>query len=241
MHAKLSLPTFASFLLLACMYASSSWAARPVRVLVAPVASDEDPGSAATLSHEIETSVREASADLDVVTTSAIDTKVALGCLTGDDTSCIVELADSAGVDAVIRSHLGHVGRETVLTLAVIDGKHASVLAQSSRRVAANNTAHLLDELPGLAAEVLHKAGLVSRPIAIPVTLTVVGGVVLAGAALGVVASTLWTLDYNNAKLTRDDAKTFESLAPVAWIGAIAGVALGATATTIGIVGLVGE
>ena len=241
MHAKLSLPALASLLLLVSLYASSSWAARPVRVLVAPVASEDDPGSAATLSQEIATAVREASADIDVVTTSAIDTKIALGCLSGDDTACIVELADSAGVDAVIRSHVGHVGRETVLTLAVIDGKHARVLAQGSRRVAANNTAHLLDVLPDLASEVLRKAKLIERSLAAPIALTSVGGVVAVGAAIGVAASAVWTLNYNNASLTRADARTYEALAPVAWIGSVAGLVAGAAVATVGIVWLVEE
>ncbi|MDP2340276.1 MAG: hypothetical protein Q8O67_04910 [Deltaproteobacteria bacterium] len=227
--------TAVRFLVVVVVAAFSPEVLAGARIFVTPILNDTNPGSSQTLSRAVETAVKAALPDAEIVTTSALDTAIEMSTMrdcvgsAGPDDgadSCLSELADAIDVDYIARPHLGRVGRELVLTLSLLDGRRAVVLAQGHRRVAMDSPGALLDVVNGLAKEVVRAADLRSdRPRArvVPITPIIAagGGVVGVGVgalALGVRGSL--SGDYERARLDRGQAQFYELIdAPFLWGG----------------------
>ena len=225
-----------------CFLAAAPAAAS--RLFVTPIGFPSDAELARTLTRAVETAVVEAIPGADVTTTAALDTAVELQvireCVSDQEQgSCISEIAQAVDVDFVVRPHLGQVGSELVLTLSVLDGNKATVLAQGNRRTALGDPARLLDVIPGLVREVADGAGLPTAPgrtdkppadaaldtglhkplPALPLALALVG-VVGAGLGVGLQA---WALVQgyrrSQAELSAEDAAAIEQVGPAGLVG----------------------
>lgn len=212
----------------------------PVRGVVTAV-------EAETFTRTIESAVLKKVVGVDVVTPRALDTKLELdlvkACDTGDDTACVVDFAQSMGVQYVLRSTLARLGDTSLLTVSLYDGRRAALLAQGQRTATA--TQGLLGEVPGLVLEVARAADLtvvVEKPKAPPYVAIaeVTGGsvVLLGSVATHLVSFLLIEPSYNRADFSRSDAGTWELTRPVAFGAPVVGYLVGAGLVGVGIYSL---
>lgn len=211
--------------------------ARADRIFVAPIPGD-DP-EAAALSRSLETAVLKRVLDADVVTPRALDTQVEMellkACRTGDDTSCVVDFAQSMGVDWVLRPQLGSVGDRAILTVSLYDGQRAALVGQGERHAPKDAPERLLEQVPDLVTEVAGAAGLrvvVPRPPAPPlVAWGAVGGgalLLVVSGATHVLAFAVFEPSYEKAEMTRDQARAWELARPAAYAAPVLGYLGGA-------------
>lgn len=224
-----------------------------VRVLVTPIVAGDDEAareSARTLTRSVETALRAAIDDVEIVTPAALDTQVELSvareCVAGlsDDagavSTCMTELADAIDVDYIARPHLGRLGQELVLTLSLIAGDRAIVVAQGQRRADASSPEALLDQIPGLARAVADDADLghVRRSgRVVPVVPIVVAGsglVVVGAGVVGLAIRGSLSGPYGRGELGRNDARLYEGIDGPFLIGGIAAVVVGGVAAVGG-------
>jgi hypothetical protein len=210
----------------------TSSAALATRVLVAPVSGDNDAATRETLGHAIEARVAHAMPSSEIVSTTTIENASELAALrdcVGDDVAaaCLSEVAGAANAEIVVRSHLGSIGDELVLSVSVLDATTSKVLGQGQRRVERTRAATLLDRTPELVDEALRASGHFEGPAVsvVPAVVTVVGGAALTAGVVAWAVFGLRTAAYNNAELTADDAAAFEQ--------ARTPLVLGATALTV--------
>ena len=219
--------------LCAAFFAGFSTPARAdIRIFVTPIHNEADLEIGRTLTRATETALKAAIPDAEIVTPAALDTAIEMNAVrdcvgsTGSDgtDSCLTELADAVDVDYIARPHLGRIGDDLVLTLSILDGRRAVVLAQGLRRVSARDPAELLDVVTGLAKEVARGADLRStrrRPVPLAPIVVSAGGVVAVGLgalALGVRGGLAG--DYERARLDRSQAQAFELIdQPFLWGG----------------------
>jgi hypothetical protein len=226
--------------------------AQATRIFVAPVApagseaqGAAGDGAAAALTAAIEASVLKRIAGADVVTPRALDTQLELdlvrACRTGDDTSCVAELAEAMGVDLVLRPQLAVLGRRAILTLSLYDGARAALLGQAQRDTPRERPEELLEQVPDLVAEVGRAAGLrviTPRPKALPALALAelgAGGLLLLGAgAVHLFAFLAAEPAYQGAELSRDEARAWEVARPIAFAGPILGYLGGAALLGLG-------
>lgn len=195
----------------------ASTMANATRVLVAPVSGDNDAPTRATLGRAIEASVARAMPDDEIVSTTTIENASELAALrdcVGDDVAaaCLSEVAGAANAEIVVRSHLGQIGDELVLSVSVLSATSSKVLGQGQRRVPRAHAAALLDRTPELVNEVLRSSGHLhgASTSAVPVVVAAVGGTALAAGAVVWVVFGVGAAAYANADLTADEASTFE-------------------------------
>lgn len=237
---------FAAFI--ALMFVGMATHARATSMFVAPVPAVRGAVSQAeadALSRAIESAVLARVIGIDdVVTPSALDAKLeidlAKACTTGDDASCVVDFAQSLGVQYVMRPSLSRLDGTSMLTISLYDGKRASLLGQGMRQ--ARETSRLLDEMRPLVAEVAQAAGLnvaVERPkpSAVPAIIEITSGSVLVVASAVTHAMSLLVVEpgYQRAEFTRDDARTWEAARPFAYGLPVLGYIAGATLIGIGV------
>jgi hypothetical protein len=79
--------------------------------------------------------------------------KDAIGC---NDVRCAAELGGALGADAVLSGEVGQLGSRYNVSLTVIDSQKSVVLARASALMPANDD-ELLDAVPGLVADLIHK------------------------------------------------------------------------------------
>ena len=219
------------------MVSSSAGASR---ILVLPVAGDGDASRSATLGRAIETAVRDALPDEEVMTTASLQTSVEVSqlqdCVSDEAVgACVSELADAANADIVVRPHLGRLGDELLLTMTVTAGSSARLVAQGQRRVDAGHPSDLLDVIPGLARQTIADAGLGgvgawTAPI-VPMVVAVGGAV---GIGLGLVVLKLRdqaATQYASGELSRASARDFETYGPTILVGGVGLVVAGALST----------
>lgn len=234
-------------LLAALLGASGAHAAR---IFVAPLPGD-DP-EALALTRAVETAVLKRVVDADVVTPRALDTKVELellkACQSGDDTSCVVDFAQSMGVDWVIRPQLAALGDRVILTLSLYDGQRAALVGQGERHAPRARPEQLLEEVPDLVVEVARAGRLrviVPRAPAPPVlAFTALGAgalVVLASAATHALTFAVLEPSYQKAEMSRDDARAWEAARPVAIGAPVLGYLGGAALLGVGVWALTRE
>ncbi len=226
-----------------------------LRILVTPIVAAEGADSSEvernrTLTRSVETALRAAIPDVEIVTPAALDAAIELetvrDCVDAEVTgSCLTELADAVDVDYIARPHLGRVGDELVLTLALLDGHRALVVAQGQRRARADRPADLLDAIDALAVALAADAklgaaasstrggGLPMVPIAASVGGAVVAGV---GATLLIVRGSI-AGPYDAGDLALEDARGYEAINRPFLIGGIGAVVVG-TLVTLGGAGL---
>ncbi len=221
-------------------------AAARVRILVTPIRDSGAGGdeTAKTLTRAVETALAGAVKDVEIVTPAALDTAIEIesardcvGPKESDDSkvvsSCLSELADAIDVDVIARPSLGRIGSELVLTLTLLDGERAVVVAQGQRRADKDSPEALLDQIPGLAKEVAKDADLViagKRKRAVPVGAIVVAGsgAVVAGLGVGALAVRgVYSGDYERGALDRDEARAYEFIDVPFLIGGIGAVVVG--------------
>jgi hypothetical protein len=223
-----------------------------VRVFVTPILNEADPEISQTLSRSTESALKAAIADVEIVTTAALDTAIELSTMRdcvgsagvdeGGADSCLSELADAIDVDFIARPHLGRVGDELVFTLSLLDGHRAVVLAQGQRRVNADAPARLLDVVNDLAKEVakeasLHRSSDRRSARVVPLTPIMVAGGGVVGVGVGAVALGIrgaMSGDYERARLDRGAAQLYETIdAPFLW-GGIGLVVIGGATALLG-------
>jgi hypothetical protein len=145
--------TWPAVLMAALSLAASSGRAEQVYVLAPPTAAEQDDTTKLVLDV-----VAEALASRGHRVLSAEDVKEAavleadkqlLGC--EDDASCLAALAEVTKADWIVSARVGQVGRETVLSLSLVDTRTRSVIARQSGPVVASN-AGAGDELVADAA-----------------------------------------------------------------------------------------
>lgn len=78
-----------------------------------------------------------------------------LGC---SDAKCLATAGDAAGADALLTGSLGKVGQSWIIALKIIDVGDIKVVAAADRRAHDGTVDDILDELPGLAAELVEMA-----------------------------------------------------------------------------------
>jgi len=214
------------FLIIAAVLLSSS--AQASRVLVLPVGGDVDPSMAVTLGRAVETAVRDALPNDEIMTAASLQTSVEVSQLqdcTSDEAvgACVSELADAANADLVVRPHLGRLGDELLLTMTLTAGSSARLLSQAQRRVEADRPSGLLDVIPGLVRQSVGDAGLGRvgpRPAPIVPIGVAVGGAVGAGLGVIVLAVRAGAAEkYDGADLDRGSAVAFEVLGGPALVG----------------------
>ncbi len=207
-----------------------------MRIFVTPILNDADLEISRTLTKATETALQAAVPNAEIVTPAALDSAIEVstvrdcvgpsggGHADAAADSCLSELADAVDVDFIARPHLGRVGDDLVLTLSILDGHRAVVLAQGMRRVRAATPAALLDVVPELAIAVARDADLRAHGVRpLPVVPIVVGVSGLAGAGLGAAALVIrgsMSGDYEHARLDRGQAQAYELIdAPFLWGG----------------------
>jgi hypothetical protein len=216
--------------------------ARATSVFVAPVppvrgaVSDVEAGA---MTRAIESAVLARVVGVDVVTPSALDAKLEIdlvkACNTGDDASCVVDFAQSMGVQYVMRSSLTRLDGTSLLTVSLYDGKRAALLGQGQR--SARATAELLKDARPLVVEVAQSAGLsvtVERPqpSAVLPVLEIAGGtaIVIGSAAAHLLSFFVFEAAYQRAEYTAEEATAWELARPAAYglpvLGYIAGASL---------------
>ena len=239
-----------------------------VRILVAPIAATgdrDDDEMGKTLTRAVETALGAAVKDVEIVTPAALDTAVEINLarecasFSGDDgdhgaangkgaadgkgagDSCLSELADAVDVDVIARPSLGRLGSELVLTLTLLDGDKAVVVAQGLRRADKGAPEALLDQIPGLAKDVARDADLATvarRRRAVPGAAigTALVGVVVVGVGVGALAVRgLFSGDYASGRLDVNGARAYESIDAPFLYGGIGAVGVGsATALVAG-------
>ena len=237
-----------------CLLASSQAVA--ARMLITPVSAEaqgSDPARApgaddalaslrAVVSRAVESAALDHLPDVEVLTPGALEQKLELDLARactgeGDDAACVVEFASALGVDWVLRPRLSRVGGAVHLTLSLYDGARPQLVAQASCTADANDSEGLLRQVPGLVVEVAKKAripvleGSEDPPLAAMALL----GAGATGLALGAVLATgsaVGDLQYFDAKLDREGARTWESARLFAW-GAAGACVVGGTALLV--------
>jgi hypothetical protein len=221
--------------------------ARATSVFVAPVPAVRGAVSeteAAAMTRAIESAVLARIVGVDVVTPSALDAKLEIdlvkACSTGDDTSCVVDFAQSMGVQYVMRSSLTRLDGTSLLTVSLYDGQRAALLGQAQR--SARATSELLAQARPVVVEVAQSAGLSvvverQKPSALVPALEIGGGalVVLGSAATHVVSLLVVEPTYADAEFTRDEARAWEFARPFAYGVPLLGYIAGATLVGIGV------
>ncbi len=93
-----------------------------------------------------------------------------LGCT---DTVCLATLGSAAGADLLATGSLGKVGSSWLISLKAIDVKSAKVAAMADRRLKGGTVDAVLDQLPGMVAELVEGLAKTQLPTgAVPVTAT---------------------------------------------------------------------
>jgi hypothetical protein len=214
---------------------------RPPRIYVAPVQApgvDDAAAATRTLGSAIEVALHDAVPGAELVTGASLDAVVqvndARDCLAVDGVaSCLSELADALDVDYLARPQYGRLGSEHVLSLSLIDGRRAVVVAQAQR--VAGDVVLLLDAIPGLARDIAADAGLVRPPSPLAVAAAVAGvGVVVGGAgaiALGV--QELARDEYLLGNLDAGPAGVFEATELSVLYGGLVAVGVGVVAVVV--------
>lgn len=229
-----------------CLFAGSAQAA--TRILVTPIPGSAKDDTARTLTRAVETAIAAAVDEGEIVTPQALDTAVEIAAArdcVGDDnsavvSSCLSELADAIDVEFIARPSLGRLGSELVLTLTLLDGARAVVVAQAQRRADASSPEALLDQIPGLAKEVAKAADIAAtgkkkRTVPVAAIGVSVGGAVVAAVgavALGVRGSLAG--DYEDGDLDRDDARAYEAIDAPFLFGGIGSVVVGGAVALAG-------
>lgn len=221
--------------------------ARATSVFVAPVPAVRGAVTeveAGAMTRAIESAVLARIVGVDVVTPSALDAKLEIdlvkACETGDDTSCVVDFAQSMGVQYVMRSSLTRLDGTSLLTVSLYDGKRAALLGQAQR--SAPVTSALLAEARPLVVEVAQSAGLSvvmeqpKRQALVP-ALEIGGGLVLVLGSAATHAVSLFVIEpqYTNAEFTRDEARAWEFSRPFAYGLPLLGYIAGATLVGLGV------
>lgn len=223
--------------------------ARATSMFVAPVAPSRgvvSESEADAMTRAVESAVLAKVVGVDVITPAALDNKLELdlinACKAGaaDDASCVVDFAQSMGVQYVLRSSLVKLDDTSVLTISLYDGRRASLLGQASRTD--RSAAKLLSTVPGLVAEVAQSGGLsvvAERPrpsAAMPIAEIVGGSVVVLGSALTHVVSFLVVEPaYQRAEFDRQAAGTWEFTRPFAFAVPVLGYIGGAALIGVGV------
>ncbi len=227
--------------------------AHAASLFVAPVPppTEEDAPAAKALTSAVETAVLKKVVEADVVTPSALDTKLEIDLVTacrgdGDDAACVVDFAQGMGVDYVVRTTLARLGHTRILTIAVYDGHRAALLGQAQRK--AERAEDLVDAVPDAVVEAAKAAELrvvverVKAPPYLAYGALAGGAVVLAGSlAAHAVALGVFEADYEKAAYTRDQARGWELARPFAYGLPVAGYLAGAGLVVVGIVALSSE
>lgn len=196
----------------------------------------------AVVSRAVESAALDHLPDVEVLTPGALEQKLELDLARactgdGDDAACVVEFASALGVDWVLRPRLSRVGGAVHLTLSLYDGARPQLVAQASRTADADDSEGLLRQVPELVVELARKAripvveGSAGPPLAALAPL----GAGAAGLALGAVLATgsaVGDLQYFDAKLDREGARTWESVRLFAW-GAAGACVVGGTALLV--------
>jgi hypothetical protein len=233
----------APLLLLLLAGSIASPAAQAQRVLVLAVGGDVDERASTTLGRAVETAVRDAMPDAEVMTTASLQTSIAVSQLqdcTNEEAigACVSEIADAANAEAVVRPHLGRLGDELLLTLTVTSGSSARLMAQGQRRAPSDRPSALLDVIPGLTTEVLVDAGLArARTREWPVAGIAVGagGALVAGLGVaGLAVRGAVGAEYDRGNLNRADAVAWEGTNQAALFAGVGVVVVGASAALIG-------
>jgi hypothetical protein len=211
---------------------------------VPPARGEVTEAEADALTRAIESAVLAKVIGVEVVTPRALDAKLEIdlvrACETGDDASCVVDFAQSMGVDYVLRPSLERLGDTRVLTVSLYDGRRAALLGQGSRT--GPSAERLLDDVRGLVTEVARAGGLsvvVERPRSSPVgpiAEIASGSVVLLGsAATHAVALLVVEPSYQRAEFDRDGARSWELARPVAVVAPLLGYVAGAALVGLGV------
>ncbi|MEK7704453.1 MAG: hypothetical protein AAB426_05795, partial [Myxococcota bacterium] len=74
------------------------------------------------------------------------------------DTSCYADVGSIAGAHALLTGNLGKVGASWLVGLKIIDVKEVKVVASVDRRVKSGKIDDVLDQLPGMVAELVEAA-----------------------------------------------------------------------------------
>lgn len=188
--------------------------ARAEKIFASPLPGND--AAAVALSRAIETALLNQAPDVEVTTPRAIDTQIETDLLKacqgdGDDSSCVVNFAQSMGVDLVMRPQLAALGATSILTLSLYNAKKAALVAQGQRT--ATKAEDLLDQVPALVAEVARAGGVrvvERRPRPTPyLAWSAIGAGGLVVATSGIVHAIAFARegDYQAAKLDRPEAR----------------------------------
>jgi hypothetical protein len=213
--------------------------AQATRIFVAPVQAD-DAAVATTWGAAVESALHEALPGVELVTRQALDAVVAVenarDCLAVDGvTSCLSELADALDVDFLARASYGRLGAQHVLTVSLVDGRRAVVVAQGQR--SAVDPEVLWETVPGLVREVLEGAGLLARPP----SLLGPGVVVGAGVGVALLGAGAWLLReelapaYAAGRFDRSQARLFEAVEAPMLYGGLGAVVVGSVVALVGV------
>jgi TolB-like protein len=147
-----------------------------------PLAADAEPPSVAVLPLEAKVGVsadvadlltshltnllRDAGAFSRVVGTREIEAVIGFErqreLMACNSTSCLAQMAGALGVDFIVTGTAGRLGASWLLNVSLVDVRSGQVRASVSRPVTSETEEGLLAVLPGVASQVLQKAGLVA-------------------------------------------------------------------------------
>jgi len=161
--------------------------------------------------------------------------RLLLGC---EESSCMAEIGGALGVRWLVSGTLARLGRETVLSLKLIDLTSAAVVARTTRRAPGED--RLADQSEGAVAELVAVSPLAPKAEGKPATIVVSGlAAVAIGAAVvfgmqAIQAADRWRAATDDTAWTtaKREAEGFGSASTAAWI--VAGAA-GAGALGLGV------